>query len=221
MMAAMVSRMTDVPLPLGDYVPTADQLIVIEGVDWAGYEALLALRGERSRPKLAYLDGVVELMSTSREHEGLKSVVGLLVEAYCLERDVAFSAYGNWTLKQQVKRSGIEADECYIFGPRPKDKDQPDLAIEIVWTSGGIDKLEAYRRLQVGEVWFWKQDEISVHVLGRDGYAAHERSVCLPDLDLDLVCRLALVEPMSEAIKQLRAILRGAEPSSSIDRLHS
>jgi hypothetical protein len=54
----------------------------------------------------------------------------------------------------------------------------------------------------------WKRDAIAVHVLERDGYAAHERSVCLPDLDLELVCRLARVEPMSEAIKRLRAILR-------------
>jgi len=208
-MAAMVSRLTNAPLSLGDYTPVADHPFVINGVDWAGYEALLALRGERSRPKLAYLDGVVELMSTSREHEGLKSVVGRLVEAYCLERDIAFSAYGSWTLKHQVKRSGAEADECYIFGPRPKDKARPDLAIEIVWTHGGIDKLEAYRRLEVGEVWFWQRDVISVHVLGRDGYTAHPRSVCLPGLDLALLCRLASVEPMSQAIQQLRAILRG------------
>lgn len=206
----MISRSTEAPVSvsLGDYVPVEDQPVVIEGVDWAGYEALLALRGERSRPKLAYLDGVVELMSTSRKHEGLKSAVGCLVEAYCFERDIDFSAYGNWTLNQQVKRAGAEADECYIFGPRPMDKDRPDLAIEIVWTSGGIDKLEVYRRLEVGEVWFWRRDAISVHVLDRDGYAAHERSVCLPELDLKLVCRLARVEPMSEAIRQLRAILR-------------
>ncbi len=31
--------------------------------------------------KLAYLDGVVELMTTSREHEGVKSWIGRLVEA--------------------------------------------------------------------------------------------------------------------------------------------
>jgi Uma2 family endonuclease len=207
-MVAMISRWTEAPVSLGDYLPVEDQPVVIEGVDWDGYEALLALRGERSRPKLAYLDGVVELMSTSRKHEGLKSVVGCLVEAYCFERDIDFSAYGNWTLMQRVKRAGIEADECYIFGPRPRDKDRPGLAIEIVWTSGGINKLEAYRRLEVGEVWFWKRDAIAVHVLDRDGYAAHERSVCLPDLDLELVCRLVRVEPMSEAIKRLRAILR-------------
>lgn len=201
--------MTNTPLSLGDYASVPDHPFVIDGVDWDGYEALLALRGERGQPKLAYLDGVVELMSTSRKHEGLKSTVGRLVEAYCLERDIDVSAYGNWTLKQRVKRSAVEADECYIFGPRPADKDRPDLAIEIVWTSGGIDKLEAYRRLEVGEVWFWKHDAISVHVLGRDGYAPRECSCCLPELDLALVCRLAAVEPMSAAIKQLRAILHG------------
>jgi Uma2 family endonuclease len=206
-MAAVTLPLTDAPVSLGDYVPTANQVIVIEDVDWDGYEALLALRGQRSRPKLAYLDGRVELMSTSREHEGLKSVIGRLVEAYCLERDIDFSAYGNWTQMRKEKRCGAEADECYIFGPRPKEKDRPDLAIEVVWTSGGIDKLEIYRRLQVAEVWIWQHDAISVHVLGRDGYTVHQRSVCLPDLDLELVCRLAWVEPMSEAIKQLRRIL--------------
>lgn len=207
-MVAMISRWTEPPVSLGDYVSVEDQPVVIEGVDWDGYEALLALRGERSQPKLAYLDGVVELMSTSRTHEGLKSAVGRLVEVFCFERDIDFSAYGNWTLMQRIKRASVEADECYIFGSRPMDKDRPDLAIEIVWSSGGINKLEAYRRLEVGEVWFWKRDAISVHVLGRDGYAAHERSICLPALDLELVCRLARVEPMSEAIRQLRAVLR-------------
>ena len=68
-----------------------------------------------------------------------------------------------------MKEAGCEADECYIFGPRPRDKARPDLAIEVVWTSGGLDKLEVYRRLEVGEVWFWKDGVIAVHVLDRDG----------------------------------------------------
>ena len=208
-MAAMISQWTTVPVSLDAYVPEPGQRTVIEGVDWDGYEALLALRGQRSRPKLAYLDGAVEIMSTSREHEGLKSVIGCLVEAYCLERDVDFSAYGSWTLKQRVTRAGAEADECYVFGRHPQGRPRPDLAIEVVWKSGGLDKLEIYRRLEVREVWFWRGDAITVHVLGPDGYARHDRSACLPELDLDLVCRLAVVEPMSDAIKLLRATLRG------------
>jgi Uma2 family endonuclease len=209
MVAAVALRMTDAPVSLSDYVPMADQRILIEGVGWDGYEALLTLRGERSRPKLAYLDGAVELMTTSREHEGLKSVIGCLIEEFCLERDIDFSPYGNWTLKAKLKQAGVEPDECYIFGARPQERDWPELAIEIVWTHGGIDKLEAYRRLGIGEVWFWDSDTISVHVLERGGYEARARSACLPDLDLGLVCRLAQIEPTSAAIRQLRAMLRG------------
>jgi Uma2 family endonuclease len=204
----MDSRWTDAPASLGDLVPMANQRVVLDGVDWDEYEALLALRGGHSQPKLAYLDGVVELMSTSREHEGLKSVIGCLVEAFCFERDIDFSPYGNWTLKAKLARAGVEPDECYVFGARPQEKGCPDLAIEVVWTRGGIDKLEAYRRLGVGEVWFWDEDEVSVHVLGRGGYERSPRSACLPALDLALVCRLARVEPASAAVKQLRAMLR-------------
>lgn len=209
MLAAMVSRWTDAPVSLGDLVSMANQRVVLDSVDWDEYEALLALRGERSHPKLAYLDGVVELMSTSREHEGLKSVIGCLVEAYCFERDIDFSPYGNWTLKAKLARAGVEPDECYVFGARPKEKGCPDLAIEIVWSHGGIDKLEAYRRLGVGEVWFWNEGELSAHVLGRGGYERSERSVCLPALDLALVGRLARVEPASAAVRELRARLHG------------
>ncbi len=32
--------------------------------------------------------------------------------------------------------------------------------IEVVVSSGGINKLEAYKRLQIPEVWFWMNDEL-------------------------------------------------------------
>lgn len=214
MLAGMAMRWTEPPASLADLVPMDDQRVLIEGVDWAGYEALLALRGERSRPKLAYLDGVVELMSTSRGHEGRKSAIGCLVEAFCFERDIDFSPYGGWTLQAKVKRAAVEPDECYVFGARPQDKEVPDLVLEVIWTHGGIDKLEAYRRLRVGEVWFWDDDVLSVYTLERSGYQRRDRSACLPALDLELVCRLAKVEPTSEAVRQLRASLRGPSTGS-------
>jgi hypothetical protein len=47
----------DAPVALGDYVPAADQRIVMRDVGWAGYEALLAMRGAHRRPRMTYLDG--------------------------------------------------------------------------------------------------------------------------------------------------------------------
>lgn len=208
-MVTMTRAMTSAPVPLGEYVPTADDRIVLRGLDWNGFQTLLALRGDRRRPRMAYLDGVVELMGASRGHEGMKGNLGRLVEAFCTERGIPWSTYGNWLLDDRSEEAGCEPDECYIFGPDPKQVRWPHLAIEVVWTSGGINKLEIYRRLQIGEVWFWKDGAITVHVLVGTQYEPRERSACLPEIDLHVVAELAAVEPTSEAIARYLARLRG------------
>ena len=80
--------------------------------------------------------------------------------------------------------------------------------IEVVWTSGGIDKLEVYRRLGVGEVWFWEDDVLAAYVLGRQRHERRERSACLPGLDLALVSRLARLATVNEAVEALLETLR-------------
>ena len=137
--------------PAGEQVPTADQRLVTYGVPWSHYETQLALRGDHPVPRIAFLEGALELMSPSKDRERIKSYIGRLVEAYALEREIDLSPYGSWTLKQAPQQAGLEPDECYLVGDQQRDT--PDLAIEVVWTSGGIEKLEIYRRLGVGEVW--------------------------------------------------------------------
>jgi Uma2 family endonuclease len=194
-------------IPAGEHVPTADQRVVTFAVPWAHYEVQLALRGEKSVPRMAYLDGVLELMTPSVYHERIKSTLGSLVEAYAIERDIEFSGYGQWTLKHAPKQAGVEPDECYIVGTDQR-KDVPDLAIEVIWTSGGIDKLEIYRRLGVGEVWFWQDGRIDVNVLQRDQYERAAQSRLFPDLDLALLCSLLDLPTTSQAIRALRDALR-------------
>jgi hypothetical protein len=40
-----------------------DHLIVLQGATWADYQRMLELRGDRSVPRLAYLEAVLERMS--------------------------------------------------------------------------------------------------------------------------------------------------------------
>jgi Uma2 family endonuclease len=197
---------SQVTTPSGEHVPTADQRVVTYGVPWAHYEAQLALRGESRVPRMAYLEGVLELMSPSKEHERIKSYIGRLIEAYALERDIDLSPYGAWTLESPPKQSGLEPDECYLVGSQSKDT--PDLAIEVIWTSGGIDKLEIYRRLGVGEVWVWKDARIEVHVLRERGYELAEKSSLFPDLDVKLVTSLLDLPTALQAVKALLEALR-------------
>ena len=185
-------------------MPTADQRIVMYNRSWSDFETLLAIRGERSAPRMAYLDGVVEIMSPSRDHERIKSMLGRALEAYCLARDIELSPVGSWFLKRRAKEAGAEPDECYIFGGNPSAKAKPDLVIEVVWTRGGIRKLEIYRRLGIGEVWFWKDDALSVHVLVGGKYERRTQSECIPELDLDLLCDLAELSTVNAIHKAVR-----------------
>jgi Uma2 family endonuclease len=190
----------------GDIVPAADQRVIWHQVPWSHYEAQLALRGEASVPRMAYLEGTLELMSPSKDHERIKSYIGRLVETYALECGVELSPYGAWTLKHAPRETGVEPDECYLVGS-DQDRDRPDLAIEVIWTSGGLDKLEIYRRLGVAELWFWRSGAIEIYVLGANGYARAQHSACLPGLDVELLCAHLDRPTLTQAIRDFRAAL--------------
>jgi len=189
----------------GEYIPTADQRVIVHGASWAHYEAHLAMRGERSVPRISYLRGTLELMSPSRGHERITSWIGRLIEVYAEERDIQLAPYRSWTLKHPGE-AGAEPDECYVFGA-DETKERPDLVIEVVWTSGGLDKLEIYRALEITEVWFWIDERIEVHALRAGRYERADRSRWLPELDLALLCSF-LDRPFVDAKREFRAALR-------------
>jgi Uma2 family endonuclease len=195
------------PIPAGERVPTADQRVVIYNVPWSSYEAQLALRGEAPVPRMAYLKGVLELMSPSKDHERIKSYLGRLVEAFALENGIDLSPYGAWTLKNAPKESGAEPDECYLLGGN-QQRDTPDLVIEVIWTSGGLEKLEIYRRLGVGEVWIWRAGSLKAYVLSGENYEARPTSAALPGLDLTVLASFLDHPTAMQAVRAFREALR-------------
>ena len=187
--------------------PKEDHFVYLDGVSWADYERLMKLRGEGSVPRLAYEQGVVELMSPSREHESIKSWIGRLVEVWCDVHDVEFRPVGSWTLKNKRKKTGVEPDECYVFGDRRVMR-RPDLAIEVVWTSGGLDKRDLYRRIGVPELWFWRRGRISIHGLRPSGYVEVQKSEMLPGINLVELASFVHPRMTSRALRAYRATLR-------------
>jgi len=179
---------------------------MLRGVSWTDYQHIQSVRGEHSAPRITYLRGQLQLMSPSRTHESIKSILGRLVEVYCAEHGIEFSTYGSWTLGDEALERGVEPDECYVFG-HVEQPARPDLAIEVVLTSGGIDKLEVYRGLGVGEVWFWRRGEITAYVLREGGYAQVPRSEVLPSIDLGTLASCITPGTTSEAIRRYHAAL--------------
>lgn len=181
-----------------------DQRVILDSISWEVYEALLDARGERSVPRMTYLDGTLELLSPGRPHETSKTRLARILEAWAIAMNVVLEGYGSWTIRKKKKKGGAEADECYVLGEHdPDELERPDLAIEVVYTSGGIQKLDVWRRLGVPEVWIWQKGRLTFHVLGEAGYTNVETSALLPRLDPQLIAECMAAPNQTDAVKLL------------------
>jgi Uma2 family endonuclease len=186
-----------------------DQHVVLRAMAWQDFEALLAIRGERSGVRMYYLDGEIEIVSPTKIHEGRKTTLARLLEIWAMESDIALNGFGSWTLKKELREAGAEPDECYIVG-KSTEKDVPDLAIEVEWSRAtGLSKPEIYRRLGVRELWTLKSSgSLVVRILENGDWVEHARSKLLPKLDLTWLRSFLDIEPQSEAVRTLRDALR-------------
>ncbi|HEY6557887.1 MAG TPA: Uma2 family endonuclease [Polyangiaceae bacterium] len=200
----MVTAAHRIPPDPGD----VDQFVYLRNVSWKEYEAVLAMRGESATPRITYLKGVLELMSPSRHREMDKKRLARLLEAWAEAKGIALEGIGSWTLKNSREERGAEPDECYTVDRVPEsDDDRPDIAIEVVWTSGGIDKLEVYRKLGVREVWFYERGTLRFFAFRGETYVSIPVSAVLPTIDVSLLLACMEQPTQLDAIRTLRAAL--------------
>ena len=184
---------------------STDSRLILYGVSWQEYEILGATLGNRPNLRMNYLEGTLEIMAPSREHETLKTIIARLLEAYAEEKDIALNGYGSTTFKKQAKQRGLEPDECYCIGEM---REVPDIALEVVVSSGGIDKLPIYEGLGVPEVWFWQDSKFYVYRLSPQGYIAIDHSEFLPGLDFIRLSEYIDVNNQTGAVKAYRKAIQ-------------
>jgi Uma2 family endonuclease len=169
-----------------------EQRLIISDITWEQYCTFSdSLRSEYPSLRITYLEGILEIMPTSTEHERFKTVIARLLEMYAVEKEIILDGYGNATFRKEAVLSGLEPDECYCVSEL---KEVPDIAIEITLSSGGIDKLDVYCGLAVPEVWFWqvKKQKWELYRLRSGVYESILKSEFLPDLDFDLIAQFIL-----------------------------
>jgi Uma2 family endonuclease len=154
---------------------------------------------------MTYLEGLLEIMTTSRGHEVEKKLIARLLELFCLERDIPLYGYGSMTFRKEEKQRGLEPDECYC---RDRDKDIPDIALEVVKSHHAIDKLEVYRGLGVREIWVFEDGAFALFELRGESYAGIETSAVLPEVDLARLAHFAVQTDQHAALVAYRAELR-------------
>lgn len=173
-------------------------------MSWQQYETLRLTLDDFPGLRMTYLEGTLEIMTPSPEHEMSKKVIARLIERYADEMEINLNGLGSTTFRKEATR-GLDPDECYCVG---EVKEIPDIAIEVTIYSGGIDKLAVYQGLGVPEVWFWQGGKFSLYRLRGQGYEVIAKSEFVPELDLSLLARYVRPSDQTQAVKDfLNAIL--------------
>jgi Uma2 family endonuclease len=120
------------------------------------------------------------------------------------EKGIRFYVKGWPSLGSKELGARKEPDESYNLQTK---KAIPDLAIAVIFTSGGIDQLQLYKRLGIPEVWFWEDGVLSIYYL-REDYEQVDRSEFLPELDIALLVRYVTYFDQYDAVTEFIKALR-------------
>src|SRR5438477_8235045 len=82
-----------------------EQRVVFCGISWKRYLVFdKKLGNDRPGPRLYYLDGELEIMTTSNEHERIKEWIGGFIEDYFLQAGIESMPRGQATMRQALKK---------------------------------------------------------------------------------------------------------------------
>jgi Uma2 family endonuclease len=181
----MLLKLQQITVPPG-------QRILLRDISWQQFEAILEDLGEHRASRVAYDNGLLEIMTPLPEHETGKVLIGDLVKILLEELDIEFWSLGSTTFKNQLMSQGIEPDDCFYIqneaALRGKERldlttdPPPDLALEIDVTSRTHPSI--YEALGVPELWRFEKGKLQINVLQNGKYVICESSPNFPKIPL-------------------------------------
>ena len=171
---------------------------MISNVSWETYESLLKHLENQSSPRLAYDQGILEIMSPHFEHGRAKEILADIAKMTLVELDLDFEAARSTTFKREVLKRGFEPDSSYIKnaahvrGKKRLDMEidpPPELIVEIDVTNDSMNKFPLYAALRIPEVWRYG-GSLGIWILDEGRYIRSSASVAIPILSEKLISEL-------------------------------
>jgi Uma2 family endonuclease len=205
-----------VPSPPSPQPVVAEQRVLLTGIRWQTYEALLEDLGDR-HVFLTYDRGTLEIMAPLFRHESYTAVLGRLVEILAEALDMPFKGAWSTTFRRRDLERGLEPDRSFyiahvaaIVGKLELDLSRdppPDLAIETDVTHSSLDRMSIYASLGVPEVWRFDGEQLQVnHLQPGAGYRPTGASLSFPTLPVGEVVTLVREVVALDDLSQVRMI---------------
>lgn len=205
------------------------QKITLQPVSWAAFEAILSELGRRAS-RIAYANGILEIMVPLPEHERAKVLLADLVKTLLKAQKRQWQPLGSTTFKREDMKAGIEPDDCFyiqnykaVIGKNRLDltvDPPPDLALETDVTSK--TELNAYEALGVPELWIYEGGKLKINVLQAGRYVESETSPTFPNIAVIKIIprfmQLAQTIGVSQTLEEFETFISRARSRSLAKR---
>lgn len=199
------------------------QKVTLQPVSWEGFEEILAELGERRSSRIAYANGILEIMAPLPEHERSKVLLADIVKTLLKVQKRAWEPLGSTTFKRKGMKAGIEPDDCFyiqnykaVIGKNRLDltvDPPPDLALESDLTSK--TELDAYEALGVLELWIYSGGKLKINLLQEGKYVESQTSSTFPGVAvIEIIPRFmqrAREVGVSQALEEFQAFMKGSD----------
>lgn len=193
--------------------------ITLQPLSWQRFEAILSELGEKRSSRIAYANGILEIITPLPEHERTKVLLADLVKILLKFQKRAWEPLGSTTFKREGMVADIEPGDCFyiqnyqaVIGKNRLDLSQyppPDLALETDVTSK--TELEAYEALGIPELWIYAGDKLTVNVLVAGKYVESQTSPTFPSIAVARIVpqymQRAKVVGVSQALEEFETFI--------------
>ncbi|MBD0300774.1 MAG: Uma2 family endonuclease [Tolypothrix sp. T3-bin4] len=167
--------------------------VVLRGVSWSTFKALMADIGEDRAYRIAYDQGMLEIMVPYEQHEEPKILIAELVTATADELEIEIRQLGSLTLEREDLTRAVEPDTCFYIQNESQVRGKeiklqnvppPDLVVESDYTHSSLNKFNIYAALGVPELWRYRNQTLQVYQLVEGKYEQSDKSIAFPFLPI-------------------------------------
>ena len=181
----MVTHLATNTLPIAP----GESRVALRGMDWVAYGQMRSLLNERTRARLTYDRGTLEITMPSEAHEFYARLIERFIIILVVELGMRVKTLGSTTLDREDLDRGAEPDNGYYIQNQPQVAGRaidlavdppPDLVVEVDINHTDIDKNALYAAMGVPEFWRFSGRVWCIYQL-RDGeYGECDRSPTFP-----------------------------------------
>lgn len=168
---------------------SAEARVVLRGVSWQTFKALMADIGEDRSCRIAYDQGLLEIRVPYEQHEEPTILMAAFVTATADELEIEIRQLGSLTLEREDLTRAVEPDSCFYIQNESQVRGKeiklpnvppPDLVVESDYTYSSLNKFNIYAALGVPELWRYRKQSLHVYQLVEGEYQPTDKSLAFP-----------------------------------------